>query len=101
MKPDVLTFVVIDISVHESCIKYKNESWLKKYAVESNSFRPDIQKPRQMENSAIYGLVNVSVEKCFEIKGDSSPSLVFSPKAGYGRNQSPVRRPVWLWHTAF
>ena len=28
-------------------------------------------------------------------------SLVFSPKAGYGRNQSPVRRPVWLWHTAF
>ena len=52
MKPDVLTFVVIDISVHESCIKYKNESWLKKYAVESNSFRPDIQKPRQMENAA-------------------------------------------------
>ena len=31
----------------------------------------------------------------------SSSSLVFSPKAGYGRNQSPVRRPVWLWHTAF
>ena len=30
-----------------------------------------------------------------------SSSLVFSPKAGYGRNQSPVRRPVWLWHTAF
>ena len=28
-------------------------------------------------------------------------SLVFSPKAGYGRNQSPVRRLVWLWHTAF
>ena len=27
----------------------------------------------------------------------SSSSLVFSPKAGYGRNQSPVRRPVWLW----
>ena len=27
--------------------------------------------------------------------------LVFSPKAGFGRNQSPVRRPVWLWHTAF
>ena len=27
--------------------------------------------------------------------------VVFSPKAGYGRNQSPVRRPVWLWHTAF
>ena len=35
-------------------------------------FRPDIQKPRQMENtvSAIYGEVNVSVEKCVEIKGD-------------------------------
>ena len=31
----------------------------------------------------------------------SSSSLVFSPKAGFGRNQSPVRRPVWLWHTAF
>ena len=30
-----------------------------------------------------------------------SSSLVFSPKAGFGRNQSPVRRPVWLWHTAF
>ena len=29
-----------------------------------------------------------------------SSSLVFSPKAGFGRNQSPVRRPVWLWHTA-
>ena len=27
--------------------------------------------------------------------------LLFSPKAGFGRNQSPVRRPVWLWHTAF
>ena len=26
-----------------------------------------------------------------------SSSLVFSPKAGFGRNQSPVRRPVWLW----
>jgi hypothetical protein len=21
--------------------------------------------------------------------------------AGFGRNQSPVRRPVWLWHGAF
>ena len=31
----------------------------------------------------------------------SSSSLVFSPKAGFGRNQSPVRRPVWLWNTAF
>ena len=31
----------------------------------------------------------------------NSSSLVFSPKASYGRNQSPVRRPVWLWHTAF
>ena len=31
----------------------------------------------------------------------SSSSSVFSPKAGFGRNQSPVRRPVWLWHTAF
>ena len=30
-----------------------------------------------------------------------SSSLVFSPKAGYGRNQSPVRRPVWLWHTKY
>ena len=28
--------------------------------------------------------------------GKSSSSLVFSPKAGFGRNQSPVRRPVWL-----
>jgi hypothetical protein len=27
--------------------------------------------------------------------------LVFSPWAGFGRNQSPVRRPVWLWHAAF
>ena len=27
----------------------------------------------------------------------SLSSLVFSPKAGFGRNQSPVRRPVWLW----
>ena len=32
---------------------------------------------------------------------NSSSSLVFSPKAGFGRNQSPVRRPVWLWHTTF
>ena len=32
---------------------------------------------------------------------EESSSLVFSPKAGFGRNQSPVRRPVWLWHTAF
>ena len=34
-----------------------------KYIVGSRSFRPDIQKPRQMENA-------VSVEKCVEIKGD-------------------------------
>ena len=40
----------------------------------SKSFRADIQKPRQMENavrdiySAIYGEVNVPVEKCVEIK---------------------------------
>ena len=27
-------------------------------------------------------------------------SLVFSPQAGFSRNQNPVRRPVWLWHTA-
>ena len=46
------------------------------YVVGSRSFRPDIQKPREMENavrdihSAIYGEVNVSVEKCVEIKGN-------------------------------
>ena len=48
------------------------------YVVGSKSFRPDIQKARQMEKkavrdiqySAIYGEVNVSVEKCVEIKGD-------------------------------
>ena len=34
-------------------------------------------------------------------ESSSLSSLVFSPKAGFGRNQSPVRRPVWLWHTAF
>ena len=27
-------------------------------------------------------------------------SLVFSPQAGFSRNQNAVRRPVWLWHTA-
>ena len=27
-------------------------------------------------------------------------SLVFSLRGGVGRNQSPVMRPVWLWHTA-
>ena len=32
---------------------------------------------------------------------DISSSLVFSPKAGFGRYQSPVRLPIWLWHTAF
>ena len=46
------------------------------YVVGSKSFRPDIQKPRRMENavsdiySAICGEINVSVEKCVEIKGD-------------------------------
>ena len=44
------------------------------YVEGAKSFRPDIQKQRQMENavrdSAIYGAVNVSVEKCVEIKGD-------------------------------
>ena len=42
------------------------------YAVESKSFRPDIQKPRKTENvlRAICGEVNVSAEKCVEIKGD-------------------------------
>ena len=38
---------------------------------------------------------------CLKCVYVSSSSLVFSPKAGSGRNQSPVRRPVWLWHTAF
>ena len=27
-------------------------------------------------------------------------SLVFSPQAGFSRNQNAVRRPVWPWHTA-
>jgi len=27
--------------------------------------------------------------------------LLFSPWASLGRNQSPVRRPVWLWYAAF
>ena len=44
------------------------------YVEGAKSFRPDIQKQRQMENavrgSAIYGEVNVSVENCVEIKGD-------------------------------
>jgi hypothetical protein len=31
----------------------------------------------------------------------SSLSLVFSLWAGFGRNQSPFRRPVWLWYAAF
>jgi len=26
--------------------------------------------------------------------------LVYSPWASLGRNQSPVRRPVWLWYAA-
>ena len=45
------------------------------YVAGSKSFRPDIQKPRQRKMlwgiySAIYGEVNVSFEKCVEIKGD-------------------------------
>ena len=27
-------------------------------------------------------------------------SLVFSPQAGFSRNQNPVRLPVWPWHAA-
>jgi len=26
--------------------------------------------------------------------------VVFSPWASLGRNQSPIRRPVWLWYAA-
>ena len=47
------------------------------HVVGSNSFRTDIQKPPHVEDavrdivySAIYGEVNVSAEKCVEIKGD-------------------------------
>ena len=46
------------------------------YVVGSKSFRPDIQKPRGMENavrdiySAIYELLVHRCEKCVEIKGD-------------------------------
>jgi hypothetical protein len=29
-----------------------------------------------------------------------SSLLVFNLCACFGRNQSPVRRPVWLWHAA-
>ena len=45
--------------------------------------------------------VHVSRARVKVVIGSSSSSLVFSPKAGFGRNQSPGRRPVWLWHTAF
>ena len=56
--------------------------------------------------SAQKNLVEDRMQLCKElwdanIKVTSSSSLVFSPKAGYGRNQSPVRWLVWLWHTAF
>jgi hypothetical protein len=27
--------------------------------------------------------------------------VIFSPWAGFGRNQNPVRRPAWLWHAVF
>jgi len=30
--------------------------------------------------------------------GDSFISI--QPLGGFSRNQSPVRRPVWLWHAA-
>ena len=45
------------------------------YVVGSKSFRPDIQKPRQMEMlwgiySAIYELLVHRCEKCVEMKGD-------------------------------
>ena len=55
-------------------------------------------------------LTDVLLNVCVVIGGssfntgyaDSSSSLlVFSPKVGFGRNQSPVRRLVWLWYTAF
>ena len=44
------------------------------YVVGSKSFRPDIQNPRQMKIAVRdiqcrYSEVNVSVEKCVEIKG--------------------------------
>ena len=49
--------------------------FIRTYEGGSKTFQPDIQKPRQMENtarmySAIYGEVNVSVSVCIAIKGD-------------------------------
>ena len=45
------------------------------YVVGSKSFRPDIQKPRQMENAVsdiVPSMVRLTyqVENCVEIKGD-------------------------------
>jgi len=30
----------------------------------------------------------------------STVVLVFSPWASLGMNQSPIRRPIWLWYAA-
>ena len=54
---------------------FPKKNYLRTYVVVSKSFRPDIQKPRQMENavrdiSAIYELLVHRCEKCVEIRGD-------------------------------
>ena len=70
---DILPFLEMERKLKMSCEPKLHMNSLKmKYIVGPKSFRPDIQKLRQMENavSAIYGEVNVSVEKCVEIKGD-------------------------------
>ena len=53
----------------------------------------------------VAAVVRNKANPCYKLPhsgiNSSSSSSVFSPKAGFGRNQSPVTRPVWLWHTAF
>ena len=72
------------------------------------SHRLNAGKKSQKKNRDYQSFKNVAELKYFAttlqnkmVSSSSSSSLVFSPKAGFGRNQSPVRRPVWLWHTAF
>jgi hypothetical protein len=58
-------------------------------------------KKRALFNNTLDLKLRKKLVKCYVWSTALSSSLVFSLWAGFGRNQNPVRRPVWLWHTAF
>jgi hypothetical protein len=67
------------------------------------AFRKKEMPPKRREALAQQHSVEFQNTEPSTVKLQIKPVLylVFSPQAGFSRNQSSVRRPVWLWKRAF